>query len=114
MHRKFITMFLAVLSLTFFQCFCNKKKNNAGMPDNWPPDSMRVVKQNLDHVWEMEWGPDNYLWFTERYGRISKMDPLNGNIIFTTTITEVVSNGEGGLLGMALHPDFSSNGLLYL
>ena len=84
------------------------------MPDNWPPDSMRVVKQNLDHVWEMEWGPDNYLWFTERYGRISKMDPLNGNIIFTTTITEVVSNGEGGLLGMALHPDFSSNGLLYL
>lgn len=88
------------------------KKNSSGNPP--VTDSIRIVKDNLSHVWEMVWGPDDHIWFTERSGKVSKMNPSNGNIVFTTTISEVVSSGEGGLLGMALHPDFSSNGFLYI
>ena len=114
MHRNSSFMLSSIISLIILLACCNKKKNNSGAADNGPTDSIRVVKQNLDHVWEMEWGPDNKMWFTERSGRISKMDPQNGSIVFTTTISEVVSNGEGGLLGMSLHPDFSNNGHLYV
>lgn len=90
---------------------CDKKKNNVNIP---PEADRRVVKQNLQHVWEMLWGPDDHIWFTEREGKISKMHPATGNIVFSTTINDVVSTGEGGLLGLALHPDFLNNGFLYV
>ena len=72
----------------------------------------RIVKQDLQHVWEILWGPDDHIWFTEREGKISKMNPATGAIVFSATINEVVSSGEGGLLGMALHPDFSKQWFL--
>lgn len=45
---------------------------------------------------------------TERGGRISRLNPATGTISPLLTIGEVVSNGEGGLLGMALHPAFAT------
>ena len=92
---------------------CNKKKSN-GNGNNQPELDRRVVKQNLQHVWEILWGPDDHIWFSERDGKISKMDPSTGNIVFSGAINDVVASGEGGLLGMALHPDFQNNGLLYV
>ena len=103
---------IALLFFVLVFSFCNKKRSN-GSPAP-PADVIRIVKQNLQHVWEMVWGPDDHIWFTERDGRISKINPSNGNIVFTASISEVVSNGEGGLLGLALHPDFLSNGQLYV
>lgn len=82
--------------------------------DNWPVADTRVVKTGLQFPWELLWGQDNFLWITERPGRISKIDPLTGNTLFTHTISEVVSNGEGGLLGMVQHPGFTTNGWLYV
>ena len=89
-----------------------KKKNSNGTQTG--ADSIRIVKQNLQHVWEILWGPDDHIWFTERDGKISKMNPTTGAIVFSTTNNEVVSSGEGGMLGMALHPDFLNNGFLYV
>jgi aldose sugar dehydrogenase len=79
-----------------------------------PTNGIRIVKSGLNFPWEIIWGKDDHIWMTERDGRISRIDPSNGNSTFTFTIPEVVSNGEGGLLGMALHPDFAQNGFLYV
>jgi glucose/arabinose dehydrogenase len=92
---------------------CNKKKDS-GNPTPPTSENIRIVKENLQHVWEILWGPDDHIWFTERDGKISKMNPASGAIIFSATINEVAASGEGGLLGMALHPDFLSNGFLYV
>ena len=73
----------------------------------------RVVKRGLNYPWEIIWGKDNHIWMTERDGKISRIDPVSGNTTFSFTIPDVESNNEGGLLGMALHPDFSQNGFLY-
>jgi glucose/arabinose dehydrogenase len=102
--------FLFILIIPLIIC-CNKKKSNGSTTSDL---SIRVVKQNLQHVWEILWGPDNHIWFTERDGKISKMNPTNGTIVFSSIINEVAPSGEGGLLGMALHPDFLNNGLLYV
>ena len=102
--------FVLLITVPLIIC-CNKKKTNGS---TLPADAVRIVKQNLQHVWEMVWGPDDHIWFTERDGRISKMNPTTGNIVFTASINEVVASGEGGLLGLALHPDFLNNGLLYV
>ena len=90
---------------------CNKKKTNGSTPTEL---STRIVKQNLQHVWEILWGPDDHIWFSERDGKISKMNPSTGAVVFSSAITGVSSSGEGGLLGMALHPDFLNNGFLYI
>lgn len=76
--------------------------------------STRIVKKGLQHVWELTWGPDNHIWITERDGRLSRIDPVNGNTSFSFTIPDVVARGEGGLLGMAFHPGFSDNGFLFV
>jgi aldose sugar dehydrogenase len=105
MLNKLFSFPLLVISL-FMACKKNEKNSV-----NTPPSveiSHRVLVQNLTFPWEILWGPDNNIWMTERGGRISKIDPSNGNLTPLLSITEVVAQGEGGLLGMALHPDFST------
>ena len=69
------------------------------------------------------YGPDNYLWITERVGKqVVKVDPVNGgNKSVMLDLTSVVyqTAGQDGLMGMAVHPDLyndinTSNNLVYL
>ena len=66
-----------------------------------------VLTENLNFPWKILWGPDNFIWMTERGGRISRVNPSNGAVTPLITIPEVVANNEGGMLGMVLHPNFS-------
>jgi len=106
--KKASAILLVTLSLACMHC---KKKSNTS--DNPPPPGSVVIKdspivQGLSYPWEILWGPDNFIWMTERGGRISRVNPSTGSVSIIHTITEVVSNGEGGLLGMVLHPDFTT------
>lgn len=94
--------------LAFSQC---KKSGNDDSNNNLPrgPVTIKdsVIVQGLNYPWEILWGPDNFIWMTERGGKISRVNPITGIVTLLHTINDVVSNGEGGLLGMVLHPDFS-------
>lgn len=67
-----------------------------------------AIVTGLNFPWEIAWGSDNHIWMTERAGKISRVNPTTGTVTPVFTIAEVVTNGEGGLLGMALHPDFNT------
>ncbi|MBC7946452.1 MAG: PQQ-dependent sugar dehydrogenase [Chitinophagaceae bacterium] len=67
-----------------------------------------VLVSQLSYPWEILWGPDNHIWMTERDGKISRVNPNTGTVTPVYTINEVVSQGEGGLLGMVLHPSFNT------
>lgn len=83
-----------------------------------PPDAVEltdtVIATGLSHPWEILWGPDDHIWMTERNGRVSRLNPENGQLSPLLTISEVVDRGEGGLLGMALHPQFPLQPYVYL
>lgn len=64
--------------------------------------------QGLNFPWEILWGPDNFIWMTERGGKISRVNPATGTVSLLLSVTEAVPNNEGGLLGMVLHPGFST------
>jgi glucose/arabinose dehydrogenase len=51
---------------------------------------------------------------TERGGKISRLNPVNGTVTPVFTISEVSALGEGGLLGMVLHPDFANQPFVYV
>lgn len=74
----------------------------------------RTIASNLDTPWEIIWGPDNYIWFTERQGTISRVNPETGAVSEIINIADVHEVGEGGLLGMVLDPDFSENNFFYV
>jgi aldose sugar dehydrogenase len=67
----------------------------------------RDVATDLAVPWEIIWGPDNWIWFTERAGRISRVNPATGEKLLLVTISDVSQVTESGLLGMALHPGFA-------
>lgn len=74
----------------------------------------RVAATGLDHPWELIWGPDNLIWFTERDGNIGKLDPESGAVTRLLTIGDVLQISESGLLGMVLHPDFPTTPHLFV
>ncbi len=106
------------LTIALISLSCDKKdegSNPTPDPDpEWPADSIREVKSGLNFPWEILWGKDNNIWMTERNGKISKIDPVNGNTLFEFQLTEVAPQGEGGLLGMVHHPEFLTNGFIYV
>ena len=69
----------------------------------------------IDIPWEIQWGPDDYIWMTERSGRVSRLNPETG---VRTTILDlsnaVYDQSEAGLLGLQLHPDFENSPYVYL
>ncbi|WDR01607.1 PQQ-dependent sugar dehydrogenase [Devosia algicola] len=72
------------------------------------PFAMHVVASGLADPWELSWGPDNYLWVTERTGgKIDRINPKNGAKSTLIALDDVSApGGQDGLLGMAFHPDF--------
>lgn len=72
-----------------------------------------VVVENLTIPWEIAFLPNGHLLITERIGNVVDIDPETGkNIVIP--IKGVSHDGEAGLLGLALHPDFKTNHFVYL
>ncbi len=65
-----------------------------------------IMASGLDTPWEILWGPDDHIWITERGGRVSRLDPETGELTELLTISGVHEQGESGLLGLGLHPNF--------
>ncbi len=87
---------------------CNKTNKPSGPALTNVPIEIKILTDNLKTPWELLWGQDNLIWMTQRSGVISRVDPATGISTVLLTIPDVVARGEGGLLGMALHPDFTS------
>ncbi len=69
-----------------------------------------TVAGGLEIPWEVVFLPDGSMLVTERPGRLVWIDREAVSI----PIDGVRHIGEGGLLGMVLHPDFNDNGWVYL
>jgi glucose/arabinose dehydrogenase len=66
----------------------------------------RDLATGLQVPWGMEEDSSGKIWFTERPGRISRLDPATGARRVLLRLTDVYASGETGLLDLALHPDF--------
>ena len=69
--------------------------------------TLRVVATALGNPWEITWGPDGYLWTTERSAlRVTRINPADGAKHVALTLDDgYQSIDQDGLLGLALHPD---------
>jgi len=73
---------------------------------------VETVASNLEVPWGAEFAPDGTLYFTERPGRLHRL--RGGSVERLATLEDTAVVGEGGLLGLALHPSFPNPPVLFL
>ncbi|NOT25740.1 MAG: PQQ-dependent sugar dehydrogenase [Acidobacteria bacterium] len=74
----------------------------------------QTVVANLDIPWSMAFAPDGRLFVTERPGRVRIIDVATGRTELALTLDDVFTQGEAGLLGLALDPQFAQTRLAYV
>ncbi|MBI2849874.1 MAG: PQQ-dependent sugar dehydrogenase [Chloroflexi bacterium] len=78
-------------------------------------EPITIIARNLQIPWSLDFLPDGSIIFTERPGRIRLLDAKRGLLQNPLlTVADVAARGEGGLLGIAVHPDFSENRFIYI
>ena len=77
--------------------------------------SVVEVQDDLDHPWGIAFLPDGRMLVTERPGRLRIVDLEGDGPPATVAGTPTVyAQGQGGMLDVALDPDFESNRFVYL
>jgi glucose/arabinose dehydrogenase len=74
--------------------------------------TVSVIAAGLEVPWALAFAPDGALYFTERPGRLRlvRAGRLEPTPLATLPVAAV---GEGGLMGLALDPDFARTGRFY-
>ncbi|KKQ74768.1 MAG: Quinoprotein glucose dehydrogenase [Candidatus Woesebacteria bacterium GW2011_GWB1_38_5] len=127
MKKKNVNLaILIILSCFFSLLFLSKMKyyffaprNNVNMnktllgitPAVSDANNIEIVAEDLDIPWEIAFLPDGNMLVTERSGKLLKIGTEKKVI---KEIEGVRHLGEGGLLGLSLHPDYSENYFIYL
>lgn len=113
----FVTASLAVILLvgTYILSSDNldQDSENQGMETrthNNVPTSTETVVLNAYVPWDVVFLPNGDMMFTERSGVLKVIGDSGVEI----EVSDVVERGEGGLMGIALHPEYNSNSYLYL
>lgn len=82
--------------------------NATNNPD--APESIETYARELEIPWSAVMLPGGDILVTERPGRLRQI----GKDAQTYTVSGVQHVGEGGLLGVALHPKFADNSYIYV
>ncbi|MDR0807328.1 MAG: PQQ-dependent sugar dehydrogenase [Enterobacteriaceae bacterium] len=112
MKRPFSLSCLAIaMGVCSFSAFAADTQQPTPVPTAEPFEST-ILTTDLAFPWDMVWGPDNYLWVTERQGkRITRVNPTTGEKQVVATLDKVhVGPQHEGVLGLALAPDFLKDG----
>ena len=71
--------------------------------------TLSVLTTGLENPWEIAWGPDGYLWVTERTAkRVTRVNAVDASRHVAVTIPDAFQSvAQDGVLGLALHPRLS-------
>jgi glucose/arabinose dehydrogenase len=89
-----------------------------------PPNlSTEVVVGKLELPWDMAFLPDGTMFFTEKCkglsvrlpsGAINKLHGLGGTTGYSSSSADLFCDGQAGMMGVAIDPQFSSNRYVYV
>ncbi len=82
-----------------------------------------VVLEGLENPWDMAFLDDGTMFFTEKCKGLSVLLPsgdvrallgMNGSSGYATTADDLFCEGQAGMMGVAVDPDFSQNRRIYV
>ncbi len=106
-HRLRVSQTLTVLMLALLTSGCEAEAPLAG-------HRLQILAEGLDHPWALAFLPDSGILVTERSGRLLRIDPDDGQRQAIGGVPAVAARGQGGLLDIALHPEFRRTRWVYL
>jgi aldose sugar dehydrogenase len=112
MHHCKRLLSLSVLSLLSTSCSASGQQKQAYQTSAGEL-RLTTVARGLDHPWGMAFLPDGRMLVTERPGRMRIVRPDGRLSAPLEGVPKVHARGQGGLLGVALDPDFEKNRRIY-
>lgn len=103
---------IALLSLLLISSFCNTETS----PESQQKVELttELVAEGFDSPWGMEWLPNGDMLVTDKPGKMWIVPKGSNKATEIKGVPEVYNNGQGGLLGLVLHPEYGSNGWIYI
>ncbi len=105
--------FLILINSIFYITSCISQENP---PMIETPDQSKytteLIVDGIDIPWGMDFINEEELLVTDKKGTLYHV--LNGVKTEVSGLPKIYVRGQGGLLDVALHPNFKSNGLVYL
>jgi aldose sugar dehydrogenase len=88
----------------------------AGLAQNQKSWRVETVKSSLERPWSLNFAPDGRLLMTTRNsGNLVALNVKNGDLkTFKTDLPQFRQDGDGGMLGMELDPNFAQNNTVYI
>lgn len=90
---------------------CEPAARDPARVEERAPGTLETLATGLDTPWGIDFLPDGRLIFTERPGVVSILENGGPRQVGQIPVRE---QGEGGLLGIAIDPDFDRNRYIYL
>lgn len=110
--KKNALQYLSVFSFLFFGCQAQVKSNDIPIKEEIKTYTLETVASGIAVPWGMTWLPDGTLLITEKSGKLYAVkDSVKTEI---KNVPKVYSRGQGGLLDIALHPNYAKNGWIYI
>ena len=109
-----VVLSVALLAVTVAAA-CGPPKSTIKPVDTTPPtlDIQKDFVTGLNNPWDMAFLPDGTMFFTQRPGPVSVRLP-NGAITNLGNPPGSAPSGEGGVMGIAVDPNFAANRYLYV
>lgn len=108
---KFYHLCIAAIFFTSIACAQETRKDDVPLTSN-TSYSYEVIVPDLTNPWGLAVLPDGSMLITEKSGEL--IHAKDGTKTMISGVPKVVTRNQGGLLDIRLHPDYASNGWLYL
>lgn len=105
---------ISILILLILLSSCGGDSGDSSSSEQQEQDvSLEVLTDRSDVIWGFDFLSGNRIIFTERRGRIFILNPETQEVTEVANVSQVVAGGEGGLMDLELHPEFSANNQVY-
>ncbi|MCW8826670.1 MAG: PQQ-dependent sugar dehydrogenase, partial [Gammaproteobacteria bacterium] len=101
---------IKIATITLLLLFCSQ----AIVADEGDDFSITTLVEGLDHPWGIAFLPNGQMLVTERPGQLRLVDHDKLHPQPIAGLPAITEEGQGGLLDVALHPDYKDNGWIYL
>ena len=109
---KIVHVMVVIFVFTTLSC-SKQKRSEVGASTPFGDDfTLEPVTDALAIPWGMAFLPDGSILATEKGGELFRIH--DGSITSIGGVPNSKINGQGGLMDVALHPDYETNGWLYL
>ncbi|MBU2940739.1 PQQ-dependent sugar dehydrogenase [Lacinutrix sp. C3R15] len=98
-------LFATLISISFYSCAQDKTPVNT-------KHTYEIIVPDLKNPWGFTFLPDGSILINEKSGKMILFKA--GTKTMVSNLPEIEVLGQGGLMDIALHPDYKNNGWLYI